>query len=348
MTDFGGYVPEGEFATTGGGRCAWTFARKGSKSYFLKRFLKPKPLVSGSAQLGGPKSLDRQRRRCEAFESRQNKLLAALDGKAASGGNLIAPIEFFECDGCYYKVTEKIETRGLTFEDVQRLPPESQVIILRSVANSVRILHSIGVVHGDIKTDNILIRPRSDVPFTASLIDFDDSYFSGHPPLPPEEFVFDPPYASPEIFSFIETPEPALGRRLTHSADVFALGVVFHEYLAGEKPNVLHDKGRYLGEAIGGGGSVQLSLPAAWSLMAPLITKMLSPTPASRPEISQVLEALKSLSTAKHLPPSGPSIAPAPVRGGLRINLRTDAKKPEGPLPEPTALRGSLAPKKTR
>jgi serine/threonine protein kinase len=192
--DIGGYSITSEFTTAGGGRCQWAFARKGSTEYFLKCFLSPKQVIPGKTR-GSPSTVAAQRARCTAFEIRHNKLLSALAGKSGAGGNLIAPIDFFSYDGKYYKVTEKVST-GVPPDRVSGLGHDSKLLVLRSAANSIRILHSAGIVHGDIKPDNIIVRDRGGGKTTSSIIDFDDSYFLGDPPMPPEELTFDPPSVS--------------------------------------------------------------------------------------------------------------------------------------------------------
>jgi len=345
MMQIGSYLVTENFRTAGGGRGEWSFARRGGKTYFIKRFLAPKPVTPG--QLGGAKTIERQRRRCAAFEARQNRILAALDGKVGEGGNLVAPIDFFQYEGSYYKVTEKIDTKGVTADAIPRLPIDAQQIILRSAANSLGVLHKCGIVHGDIKTDNVLIRSREGGLLTASLIDFDDSYFSSEPPIPPEEFVFDPPYAAPEAFFYVLDPDPFKARELTRAADIFGLGILFHEYLSGDKPRPASGATAYVGEALlRGAGGVEITLPPAWAGLAPLLTAMLDPIPYKRPKIDDVKEGLRT---------AAGSASPAPASGPrLRLNVgaaKTDlgGRSAEAGAPEPAKaapkLRGSLAPR---
>ncbi|MBI1188372.1 MAG: protein kinase, partial [Alphaproteobacteria bacterium] len=285
----GDYLVMQNFTTAGGGRGEWSFARKGGKVYFIKRFLSPKPVTPG--QLGGAQTLERRRRRCAAFEARQNRILAALEGQLGEGGNLIAPIDFFQFEGSYYKVTEKIDSRGVTAESVHTLAPGMQLIILRSAVNSLGILHKSGIVHGDLKADNVLIRARAGGLLTAALIDFDDSYFTSEPPIPPEEFVFDPPYAAPEAFLYVLDPDPFKARALTCAADIFGLGILFHEYLTGRKPRIADAASAYVGEALIEGGALDIALPPPWDELEPLTRAMLDRAPHDRPRIDDVKEA---------------------------------------------------------
>lgn len=337
----GGYLVIQNFTTAGGGRGEWSFARKGGKVYFIKRFLSPKPVTPG--QLGGAATLERQRRRCAAFEARQNRILAALDGHVGEGGNLIAPIDFFQFEGSYYKVTEKIESKGVTAESVSRLAPGMQLIILRSAANSLGILHTCGIVHGDIKADNVLIRARAGGLMTASLIDFDDSYFASEPPIPPEEFVFDPPYAAPEAFAYVLDPDPFKARALTRAGDIFGLGILFHEYLTGRKPQIVGAESAYVGEALLQGGAVEAALAAPWDALTPLLKAMLDPKPHCRPKIDAVKNALGAVAIA---PATGAAAEPAAGRLHLNLGTAKTSAEPAAQEAKPAPkLRGTLAPR---
>lgn len=338
----GDYLVIQDFTTAGGGRGEWSFARKGGKVYFIKRFLSPKPVTPG--QLGSARTRERQRRRCAAFEARHNRILAALAGQVGEGGNLIAPLDFFQFEGSYYKVTERIESRGVTAESVSGLPPGVQLIILRSAANSLAILHAAGIVHGDIKADNVLIRARAGGLMTASLIDFDDSYFAAEPPVPPEEFVFDPPYAAPEAFLYVLDPDPEKARALTPAADIFGLGVLFHEYLTGAKPRIAGAESAYPGEALLQGGALEVAARAPWAELNPVLTAMLDRAPDRRPRIDDVKEALRAVAIAP-----ATAATPEPAGARLRVNLGTAKTAPAPPArqanPAPK-LRGTLAPRR--
>jgi serine/threonine protein kinase len=68
-----------------------------------------------------------------------------------------------------------------------------------TIANSIQILHREKIVHGDLKPDNILIKETAPNVYTAKLIDFDNSYFSGNPLDVFDEIVGDLTYYSPEM-----------------------------------------------------------------------------------------------------------------------------------------------------
>ena len=66
---------------------------------------------------------------------------------------------------------------------------------MKTVAHSLKILHDLKIVHGDLKPSNVLIK-RTELGYTTKLIDFDNAYIAGRPP-PPEEIVGTINYYSP-------------------------------------------------------------------------------------------------------------------------------------------------------
>jgi serine/threonine protein kinase len=78
----------------------------------------------------------------------------------------------------------------------------------------------------------VLIK-RTELGYTTKLIDFDSSYIVGSPP-PPDDIVGTMDYYSPELGRYIQG--TADGAELTEASDVFALGLIYTEYLTGALP----------------------------------------------------------------------------------------------------------------
>lgn len=278
-----------------GGMSKVTFAEKGGKEYFIKEFLSPKYPLPDSP--GGERVKAQRRKACEAFENHHRELNRKIGTKVSLGGNLVFAVDFFRSGTCYYKVTEKIDTTSLSCEEISRLPFDKIVLIAKSVCHSIRILHDLSIVHGDLKPDNILIKKTS-LGYSGKLIDFDDSYFSGNPPTDRESLVGTPEYYSPEQAAYIMDEEEEIsGSTLTLKSDIFTLGIILCEYFTGKKPILPKsfsstwsciDEGKefFYGKSI----SVDV---------ANLIKKMLSQDPNKRPTIQEVFELLRN---AKEMP----------------------------------------------
>ena len=148
------------------------------------------------------------------------------------GGNLIATLDFFRIGAKYYKVTEKVDVAGLQTRDIAALDFPAQLVLLKTVAHSLKILHDLRIVHSDLKPSNVLVK-RTELGYTTKLIDFDSSYIAGNPP-PPEEIVGTMNYYSPELVRYIQG--SAAPGELTEASDIFALGLIYAEYLTGAMP----------------------------------------------------------------------------------------------------------------
>ena len=118
------------------------------------------------------------------------------------GGNLIATLDFFRVGAKYYKVTEKVDVAGLEPAHVASLGFPSQLVLLKTVAHSLKILHDLQIVHSDLKPSNVLIK-RTELGYTTKLIDFDNAYLAGEPP-PPDEIVGTMNYYAPELVGYIQ------------------------------------------------------------------------------------------------------------------------------------------------
>ena len=113
----------------------------------------------------------------------------------------------------------------------------TKLVLMKSVAHSLKILHDLSIVHGDLKPSNILIK-RTELGYTSKLIDFDNSYIAASPPQP-EEIVGTINYYSPELLGYIQE-DGVAPAALGVASDVFALGLIYCEYLTGSLPPLRH------------------------------------------------------------------------------------------------------------
>lgn len=108
---------------------------------------------------------------------------------------------------------------GETLEDRVRfrgpLPPGEAARVLRDVALAVAYAHAQGVIHRDLKAENILLEQGTD---RALVMDFGIAQVRAQPEITGEnEVVGTVPYMSPE---------QALGLELDQRTDIYSLGVV--------------------------------------------------------------------------------------------------------------------------
>lgn len=142
--------------------------------------------------------------------------------------NVIRLLDTFENPDYIYIVMELLRGGDL-YEYISKKQfrlPESRVRnIIHSLATALYYLHSYGIVHRDIKLDNVLIVDESD-DSDVKLVDFGLSKMIG-----PNEYALEPygtyGYAAPELLQ--QNPYDA-------SVDIWGLGVVLYILLAGHAP----------------------------------------------------------------------------------------------------------------
>jgi serine/threonine-protein kinase len=129
-------------------------------------------------------------------------------------------------DGRPYLVLEHVDGRPIDrFADQERLPVEARLRLFLEVCDAVAYAHAHLVVHRDLKPSNLLVTADG----KPKLLDFGIAK-----PLDVDaamtrttERLGTPLYAAPEQLA---------GGPVTTAADVYALGVVLHELLAGRRP----------------------------------------------------------------------------------------------------------------
>lgn len=144
--------------------------------------------------------------------------------------NIVAVIDFGEHEGVAYMVAEFVRGTNLAkmIRDKLMVPPEEVVPIIIQCLSALDHVSQTGIVHRDIKPDNILI----DTVGTAKVADFglakdlntDDTDLTAV-----GSAMGTPAYMSPE---------QCMGRKLDGRSDIYALGVTAYFALTGEKPFV--------------------------------------------------------------------------------------------------------------
>lgn len=308
----GGYTVLTRPTNADAGKCLWAFAEKGGTEYFIKEFLDPKiPRPDG---MGSVADKERRYAECERFAARHERVMALLPADHEDAGNLVLAVDFFAEGTRYYKVTPRVNASDAVPD---ALEPRAQLVLLRTLVDSLRLLHRSGIVHGDLKPENVLLaKPRQGPLLIAKLIDFDDAYPAGEPP-PKDAIGGNPLYGAPEWLSYVRD-----GRRagsLTQAVDMFALGLLIHTYLVGEPPGYGTTHESPAAALLDG---VRLDWdPAVGGRLRTLLTALTSADPRARPDIVTVAE---QLAAADVLTAGEPASVPVPAAGGrVRFNFTT-------------------------
>ncbi len=161
------------------------------------------------------------------------------EARAASAAGHPNIVEVFDAgqlpDGRLYLVMEHLTGHSL-FEEIRQQAPFSVVRacrVIRDVARAIRAAHGQGIIHRDLKPDNIMLVRRGEEE-RVKVLDFGISASASR--AEEEARLTLPGHAlgTPEYMA----PEQGRGRPPTPQFDVYAIGVILYEMLAGEPPFV--------------------------------------------------------------------------------------------------------------
>lgn len=132
-------------------------------------------------------------------------------------------------EGELYLVMEYLVGTPLSTELSRGPVPLARAVdILEQMGAALTRAHDLGVVHRDLKSDNILLTQRGGRKDFVKILDFGLAALAHDPRLAPKGAVF----GTPEYMS----PEQARGEQAGPHSDLYALGVLFFEMLTGQLP----------------------------------------------------------------------------------------------------------------
>lgn len=244
-------------------------------------------------------------------EEERNEFRERFFREARAAGNLHHPsivtiYDVGEWEGIPYMAQEYVEGPSLSrlLKERGRLTPEEVVSILKQLADALDYAHTQGVVHRDIKPDNILVEPSG----RAVLTDFGVARLAASDLTRTGEVLGTPHFMSPEQVT---------GEAVDGRSDLFSLGVVLYLMVSGQRPfqgetvssvcyQIVHAPPKPLPETAG------LS-PALQAVLDRLLAKDPAERFATGRELREVLEALESETRPQETrPPQAPAPQAAP------------------------------------
>jgi serine/threonine-protein kinase len=172
--------------------------------------------------------------------SRTEEAARRFEREAEAASRLAHPgcvrvTDFGRDDGALFLVMEHLDGRSLAavLGETPRLHPARAVHIAAQILDAVGHAHAQGVVHRDLKPENVMLARVDDDPDHVTICDFglarvaapgDGSGITDAGAL----------FGTPEYLS----PEQALGEPADGRADLYAIGVMLFEMLAGRRPFV--------------------------------------------------------------------------------------------------------------
>ena len=230
------------------------------------------------------------------------------------------------------------------------LPAEEALCIARQVAEGLAAIHRRGVIHRDVKPQNIMVRPDGSV----KVMDFGIAKATDMTTLTKTGFMVGTPH--------YVSPEQAMGSVSDQRSDIYSLGVVLYEMLtggllfSGKTPIAILMK--HLNEPVPADWAEQYGIA---SEVADLVNRCLAKSPAERYETAEELVAAigelvcsqkLDLDAAQSASPPHPaqnatsSLSPSFGRGNdgstmVAANSRDDATVAWQATPAPKPVPGS-------
>lgn len=203
-------------------------------------------------------------------------------------------------DGSFYLALEFVRGKSLAELIAEGpIPAERAFGIVRQIACGIDAAHQVGIVHRDLKPDNVMMVAREDMGDVAKILDFgvaklDLGGDGGTAFTKAGTIVGTPEYMAPE---------QAGGANIDGRADLYALGVIAYEMLAGKPPFAAADAVAIMTKHL-----TETPPPLPDTVppeVSAIVMDLLQKDPDQRPEsAARVVERIEALSTP---PPSAVS-----------------------------------------
>jgi serine/threonine-protein kinase len=132
-------------------------------------------------------------------------------------------------EGDLYLVMEYLLGSALSAEIAKGPMPITRAVdVLEQMCAALARAHDLGVVHRDLKSDNIMLTVRGGRQDFVKILDFGLAALARDPRLAPKGAVF----GTPEYMA----PEQARGEDAQATSDLYALGILFYEMVTGRLP----------------------------------------------------------------------------------------------------------------
>ena len=144
--------------------------------------------------------------------------------------NLVTIYEVGEAKGLHFIAMELVE--GKTLSSLRdKLSLKELLSIVAQVAEALGAAHQSGIIHRDVKPDNVMVRPDG----YAKVLDFGLVKLTEVAPAPGVTAAHTQLGVAMGTLAYM-SPEQAAGEQIDHRTDIWSLGVVLYELATGRKP----------------------------------------------------------------------------------------------------------------
>jgi hypothetical protein len=245
---------------------------------------------------------------------REARLLAKLGHP-----NVVALHDFVQSGDRMWLVLEHVD--GTTLADVQKragtLPQAAAVAVALAIADGLAHAHARGVVHRDLTPASVLVSKSGDIKLTDFSVASDER-------LPTAPELLDGPSGKRSLA--YASPEQVLGEQPDPRSDLFSLGVVLFELLAGKPPfGGAEDPGTTLRIRNEQPAPLTRFVPELLPALERIVQRCLQKLPAHRfPSARELASSLASVLSELGSDPEA----------GLRLALSAAGLAPPEPAPE--------------
>jgi formylglycine-generating enzyme required for sulfatase activity/tRNA A-37 threonylcarbamoyl transferase component Bud32 len=207
---------------------------------------------------------------------------------------IVTIYDFDIADGLHYFSMEYLPNGTLSEKIAYSLSTEQAIDIARGIAQALWVAHNHGVIHRDIKPQNILFRTDG----TPVLTDFGIARAVGAGPEATQLTTVGMVIGSPRYMS----PEQSMSRPIDARSDLYSLGVVLYEMLTKELPYQADD---VISLAMKHCSAPIPVLPSPLQIYQPIIEKLLAKDPEDRfGSAQELIWALDVLQTGQRTIPA--------------------------------------------
>jgi hypothetical protein len=268
--------------------------------------LKELAIPHGASEKVRQERLSRFHREAKAAGSLSHPNIVTVYEVGEDAGRAFIAMEYLEGQ----TLRQRIDAAGF-------IPQDEAVEIVCKVLEGLQYAHHCGVVHRDVKPDNVQLLPDGRVKIT----DFGIARLMFEPSLTMDGQIF----GTPSYMS----PEQVVGREIDARTDIWSCGVLLYESLTGQKP--------FTGDSVVAISHAIMHLdpidpPQASFPIVQVIRRALDKSPSERwPSAQSMLKALRDAIVALKQDPTGAFSQPMPTQ----VNAGPPATTPWGPPLDP-------------